>query len=526
MRGLTVRSVLAGLAMAAIAGVAAAQAPAAHRIYGIELGDGPHRVVWRLDVDTGVSEFVAALPAVEGDTFYPNGLALDRETDRLYYWTRAGGAPEDRFIAWIDLHDPLAGQHIAGDLPLELVASGGMYGGQFYYVATEIAGPNAGDTKLVRLSFDRATGNLTGTENLLYDVLPGYGDLGFGDVAVDQSTGVLYASAHSLDLDTGVFFRCEPDAAGQWGCTPLCDDATPGCAGLMQLAFSGGTLYAKAATGDSRFYTIDLATGTVSGLADQGPDVTDLADSRTECATDLIVGRTHDDDEGDDDHGDDDHGDDDHGDDDHERAGLELGVAGAGRAAVTAASLDGDDEDGGGERAGSVSVTLAASGQYEVTYRTGGGWELREIHFHAACDPEGFPQTRSGNPKIGQFDYVFEGLSGTSFSFTIASAECDGCIYYAAHAVVADAEGSETAWGAGEDFGGASWAMYFTCGTCDDDHGDGDGDDGQGDDGGHGGDDGDGDGGGGGHGGGGGEGGGTHADGDHHSRGGTPRPRR
>ena len=49
-----------------------------------------------------------------------------------------------------------------------------------------------------------------------------------------------------------------------------------------------------------------------------------------------------------------------------------------------------------------------------VCYTTDAPWSLAETHLHVAADPAEFPQTRTGNPKPGQFDYAMSQAPGTS----------------------------------------------------------------------------------------------------------------
>ena len=129
--------------------------------------------------------------------------------------------------------------------------------------------------------------------------------------------------------------------------------------------------------------------------------------------------------------------------------------------------------------AGTVRVYNDSSTLY-VEFSTTGGWQLTESHVAIATSLAGIPQTKSGNPKIGNFPYqrtyspvvttdvyafpmdqlaVSLGLSG----FTCGSTS----LVIAAHAVVVqlDANGGvtarETGWGNGTGFPGANWSMYF-----------------------------------------------------------------
>ena len=108
-----------------------------------------------------------------------------------------------------------------------------------------------------------------------------------------------------------------------------------------------------------------------------------------------------------------------------------------------------------------------------VTYTLTGGWEMTESHVHAAKTLEDIPQTKSGNPKVGNFDYKREydpPVVTDTYEIALDSidgyGECGESIVVAAHAAVQLVENGEvvqgeTAWGEGPGFPGKSWAMYM-----------------------------------------------------------------
>ena len=61
--------------------------------------------------------------------------------------------------------------------------------------------------------------------------------------------------------------------------------------------------------------------------------------------------------------------------------------------------------------AGTVSFEVTGS-DLVVTYSTTGGWELQEVHLWVGDDLSNMPQTRKGNPKIGNFPYASGDISG------------------------------------------------------------------------------------------------------------------
>ncbi len=95
-----------------------------------------------------------------------------------------------------------------------------------------------------------------------------------------------------------------------------------------------------------------------------------------------------------------------------------------------------------------------------VEYVTQAPWVLVETHIAVSDSLEGIPQTKTGNPKVGQFAYNIDSEIGLVWS--------RGTLLY----VAADAEvwkldengqvvQEETAWGEGISFPGNNWAMYF-----------------------------------------------------------------
>jgi hypothetical protein len=133
--------------------------------------------------------------------------------------------------------------------------------------------------------------------------------------------------------------------------------------------------------------------------------------------------------------------------------------------------------------AGSVEIRVVDD-NLVVTYETTGGWELVEAHMWAGSDISDMPQTRKGNPKIGNFPFKAEftvpttkhsfeyPLSFLGFSCPSADAE----FFVAAHATVQLTDGSgnviqtETGWAEGSRFvERGMWGTYSTIMlTCDD----------------------------------------------------------
>ena len=125
--------------------------------------------------------------------------------------------------------------------------------------------------------------------------------------------------------------------------------------------------------------------------------------------------------------------------------------------------------DGGNEmtafKVGEVEVTNDGN-NLTVTYRiTESGWLLNETHLHIANESEeGIPQTKKGNPKVGQFDYSEEHEPCVDgYTYEIPLNGLSGEVYIAAHAAVDGTTTYESAWGNGTEFAeDRNWAMYFT----------------------------------------------------------------
>lgn len=106
-----------------------------------------------------------------------------------------------------------------------------------------------------------------------------------------------------------------------------------------------------------------------------------------------------------------------------------------------------------------------------VKYEVIGGWCLGEVHLHAATTPGDIPQTKSGNPKPGHFDYKADLGCVPESTFVIPLVWQAGTdLFIAAKAEVYGSPSpdsrasyymSEGAWAEGTGFPGNNWAMYF-----------------------------------------------------------------
>lgn len=93
-------------------------------------------------------------------------------------------------------------------------------------------------------------------------------------------------------------------------------------------------------------------------------------------------------------------------------------------------------------------------------------WCLMATHLDVQTDPANFPQTKSGNPKVGLFAYGEDLSCEPTWEITIDLSSIEGWvegmpIYIASHAEVFNGTDEESAWGEGLPFPGNNWAMYF-----------------------------------------------------------------
>lgn len=111
--------------------------------------------------------------------------------------------------------------------------------------------------------------------------------------------------------------------------------------------------------------------------------------------------------------------------------------------------------------AGTVTVDII-EGNFVITYTTNEDWLIYATHLSINnCEDDDFPTTRSGNPKVGRFEYSTDNDSGvTEVVYTIDASDFEDRFCFAAHAEVTGPTGGESAWAEGEGFPGRNWAMY------------------------------------------------------------------
>lgn len=113
----------------------------------------------------------------------------------------------------------------------------------------------------------------------------------------------------------------------------------------------------------------------------------------------------------------------------------------------------------------SDGINDALSAVYTLT----GGWLLSEVHLWIGTSLTTMPQTKTGNPQIGQFPYSPSDVAGkSSYAITIPFSSinytsCQASYFVAAHASVYLGTRTETAWAAGTQMNlKGSWATYFS----------------------------------------------------------------
>ena len=111
--------------------------------------------------------------------------------------------------------------------------------------------------------------------------------------------------------------------------------------------------------------------------------------------------------------------------------------------------------------AGTVEVNID-EGDLIITYTTNEDWTISETHMSIGnCDDQSIPTTGSGNPKVGKFEHSTSHSEGVNVvSYRINKEALNNQYCFAAHAVVKNSNGEETAWAEGTSFEGKNWAMY------------------------------------------------------------------
>jgi len=115
---------------------------------------------------------------------------------------------------------------------------------------------------------------------------------------------------------------------------------------------------------------------------------------------------------------------------------------------------------------GSIDVSKDVD-NIRVEYITDGDWVITGLHLQIANDLSGIPQTKTGNPTPGLFEYNVQFDTPVSFN---ASTKAISELNLTGETVVIAAQAdvyntvtgeNETAWADGQAFPGKNWATYF-----------------------------------------------------------------
>lgn len=209
-------------------------------VWGIQRGGNPSLNL--IDLGATKSATAVAETGLNSEfTDYPNGLAFESISQRMFYAVREGNAS-----ALHSFRDDEAHRRV-GQLS-GIVAGATIYGGVYYYIPQ-----GTGDLYAAELGLD---GSIISNSLVKADVSASGRGYGFGDLAVTDNGELMYVSAGNRDRVE--FFTITLDGNNY----SLITDEHP----LLQLAFgSGGTLFAHNA-GTGAFYSINRATGILANL--------------------------------------------------------------------------------------------------------------------------------------------------------------------------------------------------------------------------------------------------------------------
>ena len=210
-------------------------------VWGIQRGvDAPY--IYSIDLATNTSTFVADTEKNDSEVDYPNGVAYDVPTNRLYYAERVSA--ENSVLHFYDF----AGNQVpAGELS-GVVAGAAIHNGTYYYIPQ-----GTGDLYGATLLPDGTIGTNTLIKSNVSGVGSGYG---FGDMVITADGSTMYVSAgtagesqfFSIDLSGNNYQLITTDTS------------------LLQLAYGvGGVLYGHNA-GSGMFYEVDTTTGALTEI--------------------------------------------------------------------------------------------------------------------------------------------------------------------------------------------------------------------------------------------------------------------
>ncbi len=206
-------------------------------IYGIEFGGSG---LYEISIENGTvtKEQLFATPRTNN-----NGLAFDRENQRLYY---AAGSN----LYFYDLEVGL--ETTAGSLPDGHVVFGACFGmGSYWYI-------NNRTDDLYRVDFD-GDGEIDTIDDTTHMAIAGGKEFGLGDIAMDKAeTGIIYGSTSATYDDTEFFTYNVVSQEYEM----ITDESDNDAAVNLQIAFGlDGFLYGTV-TRQSTWYVVDTEQGT------------------------------------------------------------------------------------------------------------------------------------------------------------------------------------------------------------------------------------------------------------------------
>lgn len=233
-------------------------------IFGITNDEGE---IYQVDVPNETSTLLFDTGIDGGNANWPNGLAFDEATDRLYYV----GNRDTHTLYFINVNSPGDGPTVAGNLD-ERNAGADVHNGSYYYI------PHFGEDDLHRVDF--ATDGTIDDENIVANNFAGGTSFAFGDLAGKDS--LLYVHAERFDGDGNPeqieFFTINLNTFSYNQIQTSVFDEEDGYTGeyvaKLQLAFGNdGTLYGhqtfqsdRELNADGSFFTINLDTGDLTPI--------------------------------------------------------------------------------------------------------------------------------------------------------------------------------------------------------------------------------------------------------------------
>jgi len=119
---------------------------------------------------------------------------------------------------------------------------------------------------------------------------------------------------------------------------------------------------------------------------------------------------------------------------------------------------------------GSALIYNTTDGNLVINLQLNDLWRASGSHLDIALLPQDFPMTKTGNPKIGNFEYkndYYPSVNNISYTFTLdeLGLKEGDTVYIAIHLnaqklVNGEIVQSETAWTEGTSFPGKNWAMF------------------------------------------------------------------